>query len=126
MTLVLDASAILAMLLGEPGGERVLDDLDTSVVSVVGLAEVLSKLADRGVATGELPDQLRSAGVRFEAVVEADAADVGRLRLLDSRHVLSLGDRICLALARRLGLAVLTGDRVWAETDYGVDVVLVR
>ena len=44
----------------------------------------------------------------------------------DSRHVLSLGDRICLALARRLGLAVLTGDRVWAETDYGVDVVLVR
>lgn len=36
MTLVLDASAILAMLLGEPGGERVLDVLDTSVVSVVG------------------------------------------------------------------------------------------
>ena len=47
------------------------------------------------------------------------------LRLLDSRHVLSLGDRIRLAPARRLGPAVLTGDRVWAETDYGVDVVLV-
>ena len=126
MTIVLDASAVLALLLDEPGAERVLEVLDGSGLSVISLAEVLSKLSDRGVTTDDLPRHLTSAGVRFQAVTEADAVEVARLRSIDAKHVLSLGYRFCLALARRLGLPVLTGDRVWAETEYGVDVVLLR
>jgi len=126
VTVVLDASAVLALLLDEPGADRVLEVLGTGVMSAVGLAEVLSKLADRAVPIEDLPRQLMTAGVRVEAASDADALDVARLRQLDSRRVLSLGDRCCLALARRLGLAVLTGDRVWTEADWGVEVVLLR
>jgi len=126
VTVVLDASAVLALLLDEPGADRVLEVLGTGVMSAVGLAEVLSKLADRAVPIEDLPRRLMTAGVRVEAASDADAFDVARLRQLDSRRVLSLGDRCCLALARRLGLAVLTGDRVWTEADWGVEVVLLR
>ncbi len=41
---------------------------------------------------------------------------------------LSLGDRICLALARRTGLPALTADRSWLEVagSLGVTVEMVR
>jgi len=37
---VIDASAILAAILGEPGGDAVFDMLDNAVVSTVNVAEV--------------------------------------------------------------------------------------
>jgi ribonuclease VapC len=39
---------------------------------------------------------------------------------------LPLGDRACLALARRRNRAVLTADRAWARVSVGVDVRLIR
>jgi len=38
----------------------------------------------------------------------------------------SLGDRVCLALARRRGLPVLTTDKPWADLDLGIEVRLIR
>jgi PIN domain nuclease of toxin-antitoxin system len=37
-----------------------------------------------------------------------------------------LGDRACLALALRLGLPVMTADRIWGKVTLGVDVQLIR
>lgn len=42
---VLDASALLALIHGEPGAERVLSVLDQAAISSVNLAEVVSRLA---------------------------------------------------------------------------------
>ena len=39
---------------------------------------------------------------------------------------LSLGDRACLALAKRLAVRAVTADRKWAELDLGITVHLVR
>lgn len=123
---VLDASAVLAGLRKEVGGELVLPVMETSLLGAVNLAEVATRLLDLGASAADidgLPERLRCEVVPFD---EGLALGAGRLRM-QTRHLgLSVGDRACLALAQREGLPVLTGDRAWAKLDVGVEVVLIR
>ena len=123
---VLDASAVLASLRNETGGERVLPVLETSLLSAVNLAEVATRLLDLGALAADidgLRERLRCEVIPFD---EGLALRAGLLRA-QTRHLgLSVGDRACLALAQREGLPVLTGDRAWARLDVGVEVVLIR
>jgi ribonuclease VapC len=52
-SVVLDASAVLALLANERGAELVQRSLGSAVMSAVSLAEVLAKLGDRGVPQAE-------------------------------------------------------------------------
>ncbi len=126
MSVVLDASAVLVLLLDEPGAEVVAKVLSNGVLSAVNLAEVLSKLTDRGAEVSRLAEDLVAAGVLVEPMTVADAAQVAELRRIDQGRLLSLGDRCCLALGRRLAVPVLTADRAWSELDAGVEVRQVR
>ncbi|WP_230312513.1 PIN domain-containing protein [Paracoccus lichenicola] len=47
---VLDASALLCLLNGEQGSERVLEALPRAVIGAANLAEVVSKLRERGLS----------------------------------------------------------------------------
>ena len=132
MTAVLDASALLALLKGEPGAERVAEALEQGAyLSAVNLAEVLSKLADWGEDPAEAQARMAQVGL-LGATVEVlpftgeDALEVARLRALTRAYGLSFGDRACLALARRLGLPALTAERAWAELDLGIPVEVLR
>lgn len=126
MTVVLDASAFLAYLLGEPGGEEVRDALaGGAVISAVNWAEVLSKLADAGIEPGEAAARLARErvlpGLVSVAPFDAEhALEAARLRPLTRSAGLSLGDRACLALGRLAGLDVLTSEASWAPL--GLDV----
>ena len=126
MSVVLDASAVLVLLLDEPGAEVVVEVLSDGVLSAVNLAEVLSKLTDRGADVSRLAEDLVGAGVLVEPMTAADAAQVAELRRIDQGRLLSLGDRCCLALGRRLGLPVMTADRAWSELAAEVDVRQIR
>ena len=126
MSVVLDASAVLVLLLDEPGAEVVAPVLSEGVLSAVNLAEVLSKLTDRGADVRGLTEDLVAAGVLVEPMTAADAAQVAELRRIDQGRLLSLGDRCCLALGRRLGLPVMTADRAWSELAAEVDVRQIR
>ncbi|TFU25779.1 type II toxin-antitoxin system VapC family toxin [Thermus tengchongensis] len=132
MRVVLDASALLAFLLKEPGGERVKEALlQGAVMGAVNLAEVGSKLAERGLDPGEVFARLRARGILGQTLevfpfTEEDALEAARLRPLTRPLGLSLGDRACLALARRLGLPALTADATWEGLDVGVKVEVVR
>lgn len=126
---VLDASALLALLLDESGGARVAAALDDAVMSTANLAEVLGKAADRGLDVVPQRQLIDALGIEYAEVTAEDAVISGDLRALDAADgapALSLGDRLCLALARRLDAAVLTADRVWADVDHQVEVELIR
>lgn len=123
---VLDASAILAVIFGEAGSDVVRAHMDGAVVSTVNLAEVVAKLADRGATVADaeaLFSELTVAPVAFDA---EQAWSSGALRVSTRQRGLSLGDRACLALARSRGVPALTGDRAWADVAGDVEVVMIR
>jgi len=122
----IDASAILAMLLGEPGGNRVEARLDGGVISTVNWSEVVQKADDLGSSTIGLADELIGAGLEVTPFELADAELAGAL-WAQTRHLgLSLADRACLATAIRRTSAVLTADRAWSSLDLDIEVEVIR
>ena len=125
---VLDASAVLAVLLQESGCEMVIAELDAAHLGAVNLGEVLSRLSDGSMPTGLALDEVLRLRPAIHAFNQAMAALVGDLRPGTKALGLSFGDRACLALARTLGMPVLTSDRRLAEaaTITGLDIRLIR
>lgn len=123
---------MLAHLREEPGANVVAEAIaGGAVISTVNLAEVFSHSADRGADPAELAAKLTQSGlldgaITVEPFTTADAIDVARLRPLTRDAGLSLGDRACLALARRLGAPVLTADTAWQGVAHGVELHPIR
>lgn len=123
---ILDASALIAFLHDEPGSDAVVDAIAAAAaVSVVNWAEALSKVAADGADPQEVADGFEATLI-LEPLTETDCIEIARLRPLTKARGLSLADRACLALAKRLGIPVLTADREWADLDLGVTVQLIR
>ena len=121
---VLDASALLALLQGEPGADEVEAVLDGALMSYVNLSEVLQKAAQHDVGTEGLEYDLEALGIEFREFDSAMARPAAELWSEGSG--LSLGDRTCLALAMVTGSTALTCDRGWAIEDLGVGVRVIR
>ncbi|SEP05674.1 PIN domain nuclease, a component of toxin-antitoxin system (PIN domain) [Methylobacterium sp. ap11] len=112
---VLDASALLALLLDEPGADRVKAVLDGAAMGAVNWAEVVSHYAKLGAARTDIEAMLRPLPIR---VVPADrdlSVSAGMLRPITLPLGLSLGDRYCLALAKREAATALTAERRWCD-----------
>lgn len=126
--MILDASALLAFLLAEPGKERVAEALiDGAIMTTINFAEVATKYVLRGAKAqaATLSDRLPVTLVS----VDEDLAMRSALMADQTRPSgLSMGDRICLALGQRSGQVVLTADRSWlgVSAAVGVRVELVR
>jgi PIN domain nuclease of toxin-antitoxin system len=111
---ILDASALLTVLLGEPGQERVLEILDRSFIHSINVAEVIARLIRSGVP----PKTAESAVEELQLETEQafiDAAACGELLGTRRDLGLSLGDCVCLATAARTGAIAVTADRAWSK-----------
>jgi len=124
--MVLDASALLALLFGEPGHETVAIAADGACVSTVNLAEVLTRFVREGHLAASVLAQLETYAIEWVRFDAAHAAEVAMLWPQTRRFGLSLGDRACLAVAIDRGLPVMTADRAWAEVNLPVTVRLIR
>jgi PIN domain nuclease of toxin-antitoxin system len=129
---VLDASAFLAYLRDETGAEIVENALiDGCYISIINWVEVLSKVVDLGESPEEIIKRLRDEGLlenslEIIACNEEDAITIAKFRPLTKSTGLSLGDRACLALGKRLNLPVLTADKVWSSLSLGITINLIR
>lgn len=120
----MDASAVLALLKQEPGGENV--DLGGAVMSAVNQSEVILKLLDNGASVSQAKARFDDLALDVLDFDQIDVLEAATLRKPTKAAGLSFGDRACLALARRLDLPVLTGDRDWLRVSVGVDVRMIR
>ena len=126
MTVVVDASAILALLWSEPGSEVVADVIGDALVSSVNLAEVCSKLADRGIGSDAFRELLTDLPIRIAVFDEGQAYIVGELRDQTRPLGLSIGDRACLGLAILESAGVVTADKAWRNLDLGIRMTFIR
>ena len=124
--LVLDASALLALIFRERGADFVAEHVSEAAVSAVNLAEVVAKLADEDYSVELVRLTIDDLDLEIVEFDEETAFESGLLRR-KTRHIgLSLGGRACLALAQRLRLPAVTADRAWAGLDVGVEVRVIR
>lgn len=125
--IVLDASALLAVLNREPGADK-LDPqlLNVATSSTVNLAEVQSKLVSHGLSPEEAWRATLSPIREASAFTAEQAMAAGNL-ILETRALgLSLGDRACLALGIALGAPVYTADKSWKNLKLGLRIHVIR
>jgi PIN domain nuclease of toxin-antitoxin system len=125
--IVLDASALLAVLNREPGAERLTPEmLSGAACSTVNLAEVQSKLVDNGIRADEAWEAALSP-IREAVSFALEHARLAGDLVSQTRPLgLSPGDRACLALGLALRAPVYTTDRAWEKLRLGVRVHVIR
>ena len=124
MSVLLDASAVLAWLQKEPGGAGVKRLLDGGLITAANWSEVLQKVCQHGGDPDEVSLLLRALGLDVTDVTRADGERAAQL--WDRSNPLSLADRLCLAAAHRLGRPAVTAESRWTDLDSGVEVQVIR
>lgn len=125
---VLDASALLAWMQSEPGSDVVQRALagGGGAMSAVNVAEVCTKLTDRGLPRDEVKAAFLSLELDVRPFDLENAFATAEIRPSTRARGLSLGDRACLALGMALGLPVVTTDRAWTGLDLDITIILAR
>lgn len=123
---MLDASALLALMLGEPGADAIHAILPSARISAVNLSEVVAKLQERAIPDGVIADSLAELDLDVVVFDQPQAMRAGLLRQVTRPVGLSLGDRACLASAATAGATAITTDRVWGDLDLGIAIEVAR
>jgi ribonuclease VapC len=126
---ILDSSVVLTYLLDEPGrlaAEAAI--ADRGRILSVNLAEVMGRLVRDGTDPGIAADTLLALPLIVIALDAGLAIEAGAMLAQTRPFGLSLGNRACLALAKREGLPALTADQSWlrAAPLVGIEVRLIR
>lgn len=125
-SVVLDASAVLAIAFREPGMEMVVERLADSVMSTVNLEEVVAELREKNIAAESIQAILNALPTQFIGFSMNHAYLAASLKHRCRPHGIGIADRACMALAIELGRPVLTADRNWLKVEVDVPVELIR
>jgi PIN domain nuclease of toxin-antitoxin system len=128
LNFLLDASALLAVLLDETGAKRVIKDMRGATLSTVNFVECMTRAIDRGHAASDISEIIEQFEIVIAPFTPRHAELAAELRNATRKFGLSLGDRACLAVAIELQLPILTADQTWKRLDFnpGVDFHFIR
>lgn len=124
--LVLDASAVLAVLFNEQGADKVIAYLPGALLSCVNLAEVSTRILEVGKPLDDALFEISRLPLRLVDYDAGQAHITASLRKETKSLGLSLGDRACLALGLARQATVVTGDRHWQKLKIGLDIIVFR
>lgn len=126
MSVILDASAMLALIFDETGAEIVAPQARTSRILSVNFSEVLQRV----ISIDGNPERAEEAADRLEiGIVLFDrrlARITAELREKTSFMGASFADRACLALGLVTRLPILSSDQDWRKLDLGIDIRMIR
>jgi ribonuclease VapC len=126
MTVILDASAMLALIFGENGAENVIPFVQGSQILAINFSEVVARV----IGIDGNPERAEVAANKLEIdIVPFDrkhAMLTAQIMSRTSAIGASLADRACLAFAEATGFPVLTADKDWSKLNLGVDIRQIR
>jgi PIN domain nuclease of toxin-antitoxin system len=99
---------------------------DDAAMSAVNVAEVLTRLMDRGSAPDAAWRQFDDLAIDVVPLDAELAYRAAFLRTMTRPAGLSLGDRCCIALAEQRGVPALTADRAWSTLRVPVSIECIR
>ena len=123
---ILDASALLAVLRKEPGREIVEPLLVGAAVSAVNYSEVIKKSVEAGGKANEARAVLRLMDLLVVPFDEPQAVEAGALFGRTRVKGLSFADRACLALGLIRQWPVITTEQKFAEVGLPLEVRVIR
>lgn len=128
--IVIDTSAVIALINREEGFEIVEKYVGNTVISSVNFSEVITVMNRELFKTEEeMAEGLKLIRNTFSHIIDFDVEQAIIAASLDSitkKYGLSFGDRACLALAKHHKLPTLTADKVWKGLDLDIKVKLIR
>ncbi len=130
---VLDASALVALILDERGSSTVAKVVKGGAAhtTATGVAEALNVLRRKGYTrdSEDTVTDIEGLGIVIEPITVDDATEIAYLQVEAERPLaensagaarigsLSLGDACCLAVARRLDAVAVMSDATWELLD---------
>lgn len=124
--IIIDASALLALLFRETGHEKAAEYLPDCALSTVNLSEVLARFARDGHDVHQVWQQIAASPIQIILFTAQTAVLAAALSPLTKPLGLSLADRACLALAVERKAPVLTADQAWLQLDIGINILSIR
>jgi PIN domain nuclease of toxin-antitoxin system len=128
VSVILDASAVLAVILDEDGSNFVLPHVFGAHLAAVNLSETIAKLIEYKLTCEQAVQQVGRLELQIHDFDFDQAERAAVLKDRTKHFGLSLGDRACIALSQKLELAILTSDRRMAEAGatLGIDIQQIR
>lgn len=126
MTRLIDASALLAILFEETGGDVAAAHSHRGAISAVNLCEAVQKSAHAGLPAAMVSMAIKRFEIDVVPYTEREAVLAGEMRERPGFSGVSLADRACLATALVRGLSILTADRAWSSLDLPIEIVQIR
>lgn len=124
--MVVDASAILALINNEKGSDLVEKMLPNALMSAVNFSEVITVASRNDLDENKVIDLLSDIIPNIIDFDYKQACIASGFDKVTKRFGLSLGDRACIALAKYKNCAVLTADKIWQKLDLDIEVKIIR
>jgi ribonuclease VapC len=125
-SVVLDASALLAVMHSEPGADIVRAALADAVMSAVNYSEVIKKTIERCITAAPVVAFVHGYSIEIIPFDEAHAIASAELYPDAKPHGMSFADRACLSLGVLRRSPVLTAERKMKLVTLPIKVKLIR